>query len=451
MSKKMRFFELSFIIYALWYYLPISKGLFSSSVNILFFAFYVISMGYLITYSLKTKSNQMTPERKCERNLMFIIVAYMVVFFGFYLAGWKQTDKHIRVSYTFWGTYLFYYAAYYFPHSRNRIGKLLMFTFVVTYITTFIGVMSDISVVRALSDAGSDEVIQKSLLLKNISNVYFMQMTVLIVPLAMYYAFYKRKCSAISRIVTILFMILELYFLISASLTISILLYAVAIVLSVLFFSGERVQGTQIIVFTVFICTLLLVDFEGICTWVADNVNNTYIQKRFISLADIFGGRGASGDVKIRLELYTSSLKTFLEHPFGIGPNYTYIPLYEGIGHHSQMFDDFARYGVFGVLFYIGYLKSLYDILRIKYDKIGLKKVVLPTFLIYVAIIILNLSFRSPYESVFMLYIIYSFADIVYEKGSKTKKCETVRFLPAENAYGYNLNLTPCQTTDDNN
>ena len=421
MNKKIRLFELTFIIYALWYYLPISKALFSSNINIVFFMFYIMSMGLVVLYSLSINTNHLTPGRKCGKGILMPIVAYMAIFFVFYKFGWKQADKHIRVSFTFWGTYLFYYLSGNFTYSRNRIGKVLIFAFVATYISTFMGVITDISVVRALSDAGADDMIQKGYLLRNISSIYFIQTTVLVVPLAMYYAFYKKNCKIIVRLLSMMFIGVELYFLILASLTISILLYVVAVVLSILCYSDEHIKGAKFIIFAVFICCLFLIDFEGICNWISDNVNNKYLQERFSSLADMFGGKEASGDVGLRLDLYTSSLITFFKNPFGIGPNYTYIPFSEGIGHHSQMLDDFARYGILAVIFYISYLKSFYQLLCDKYDKIGLRKIVIPIFILYIGMLILNLSFRSPYESIFILYIIFSFADNLYEKQLKTE------------------------------
>lgn len=417
MNKRINFFEILFLAFSLWYFLPVSAGIFSADRwKIIFFGCYVASMGLLLLSNLIKEQAQVTYERKKERNVLIPILIYMAVFVFFVYLDWKDADKHIRVSYTYWGVYLFYYFAGKHDYSRHRIAKVLILAYIVTYVCTFAGVISDQSVVRALSYAATEEDIQRDYLLRNIASVYFIQTSVLLVPLAMRYGFYEKECSKKVKILAIVFLACELYFVMSASLTISVLLYFVAIILSVLFLSGRKFKIMQYAMMLFTAILLLVLDFGQIFSWLAQNIENEFIQDRFHSLASMFSGTGATGDVGLRMDLYTSSLKTFANNLFGIGPNYSYIKFHEGIGHHSQMFDDFARYGIFGVIFYIVFLGNYYRMIKTKYAKIDMGELAIPIIILFTAMLILNLAFRSPYESVFMLYIIPGIADVLYEK-----------------------------------
>ena len=413
--KKMKLFEFPFLIFITWYFMPIANGIFPNETwKIPFFCCYAGSMFLLILFANpKNKQNQ-TLDKRCEFNIIIPIICYMIVFVCFWLMDWQDSREHIRVSFTFWGIYLFYYLSGTQVESRNRIAKWLIFMYVITYITTLIGLITDTSAVRALSHAATADEIRTEYLLRNISGIMLVQTSVFIVPFAFYLAVYKKDVKKKARICSIIFLFVELYFLVSASLSIALLLYFAAIILSILFCSKDVLL--KCIVLIVFILCIMFVNFESVFLYLSDNIGNEYIEDRFRSLAAMFAGEGAEGDVALRLDLYTSSLETFWKNPFGVGPNYSYEMFDEGIGHHSQLFDDLARYGIFGLIFYITYLRAFYKLLKKKYQRIGLETIVLPTIILYISMLIFNLAFRTATEAIFVLYLLPAFADILYYK-----------------------------------
>lgn len=417
--KKIRLFEILFLIFATWYFMPIANGMFPNDRwKLVFFACYLGAT--LILFISKHSENPLLRNgKKHEGNVLIPIVGYMIVFTILYILNVKDANAHIRISFTFWGMYLFYYLAGKNIQSRNRIARCLIFMYVVTYITTLFAVSTDISVVRALSHAATDDTIRTEYLLRNIGDIFLVQTSVLIVPLAFYTAAYKKNATQRWKTLSVIFLIVELYFLLSASLSIALLLYFTAILLSILLCSKNALF--KCIILLILLVCIMFVNFEGIFSYLANNIENEFIQEKFSSLASMFSGEGADGDVALRIDLYKSSWYTFIQNPFGVGPNYSYEIFDEGIGCHSQLLDDLARYGVFGLLFYIMLIRNYYKLLKEKYKRIGQDVIVLPIVILYVAMMILNLAFRSSFEGLFVFYIVPAYADILYEKSVKAE------------------------------
>jgi O-antigen ligase len=118
------------------------------------------------------------------------------------------------------------------------------------------------------------------------------------------------------------------------------------------------------------------------------------------------------GGLSSRFNLYVASLDTFFEHPWGVGPGYTYVDYENGIGYHSQFLDDLARYGILALLFYIAFFVGYYKLLRKQWSKINLQQIAFPVVIIYFLFLIFNPGFTSPHEGVLLLFLIPAFPDI---------------------------------------
>ena len=83
---------------------------------------------------------------------------------------------------------------------------------------------------------------------------------------------------------------------------------------------------------------------------------NEHLASRLYELVDFANGDlAATSDLASRFYFYQMSLKTFISRIiYGLGPFYFYGGT--GIGNHSQIFDDLARYGVIVVCIYILYI-----------------------------------------------------------------------------------------------
>ena len=96
--------------------------------------------------------------------------------------------------------------------------------------------------------------------------------------------------------------------------------------------------------------------YAGLLEHVSFTVGNPMLSRRIRAMADVFWGRGGNlldRSLSARLELYWLSLKTFFRSPFfGRGMVYADDYFQYGIGMHSQILDDAARYGLVGIIVY---------------------------------------------------------------------------------------------------
>lgn len=116
--------------------------------------------------------------------------------------------------------------------------------------------------------------------------------------------------------------------------------------------STRRVIGG---VCVILLSILFILEYDTILTWVANFVSSTRLRSRILSIIRLLQAENleAAGGSSLtaRLRLMSVSLRTFLgsfSH-FFIGAGHR-IDTNSVIGNHSQLIDEFARYGFFGGL-----------------------------------------------------------------------------------------------------
>lgn len=394
-------------IYYAWFFLPVLRISFNTSLyKNLFFLCFVIGVSLLfLNYVISTGG-----KIKLTFNILVPIIIYMIVMSMFVMFNYYDASKHIRVSFTFWGTALIYFLLSYNPPLQRAFGKFLLILFIINCITSFIGVYFNPSAARALTNAlKSTEAIEEDIYLskRNISSIYLFQSLVVIAPIFIFMVKKKIKTFwAITAVILIFIAILK------ASFTISLLLLMAGIGLSLIYVKG--IAGKVLLVLFSFI--LVLLPWSSIFGYLSDVIENSYISTRLHDLSVYFSEGNITGTVSARFNVYISSFMTFIRHPFGIGAHYSYNKLENGIGYHSQILDDLARYGVFALAFYIVFLTQYFKLLKKQWVKINMEEAVFPIFIVYVGFLILNIAFRSSAESVVMLYILPVLPDLILNK-----------------------------------
>lgn len=153
----------------------------------------------------------------------------------------------------------------------------------------------------------------------------------------------------------------------------------------------------------------------------AGAIDNRYFSARFAELALFLRQRSIRGDLQIRLQCYLYSLRSFAAHPLGIGPWYSYVVGDRGIGYHSAILDDMARYGLAALAFYGVFLAKYYRMLREQWARIGLRAAAAIITAGWALLLLLNIAFRAADESIFMLYILPVLPDILLQSRKKTE------------------------------
>lgn len=326
-----------------------------------------------------------------------------------YLLDVGDASGHIRVSFTFWGTAIIYYLFSFNKEAQARFGKYLLLLFCVTVITSTIGVFVDNSAARAIANASpKEDAIARDyeLMRKNISSIYLFQSIVIFVPVTVMMLRYRRRPMAGAFL--LVFIVLAV---LKASFTISLLVLIAGGYLALI--SNRRVP--VMIILTLCLVALVILPLDTIFELFAGVIPNHYISTRLEEIATFLSQRGAQGDLQLRMQCYQFSLHTFMEHPFGTGPWYSYIIGDHGIGFHSEILDDLARYGFAALVFYLFFFCEYFHLLRSQWMKINLSCVAFPVCASYFAFLLLNIGFRSGDESVFMLYILPAVPEILIQ------------------------------------
>lgn len=392
-------------VYYTWYSLPFMRITFKSSLyKTMFFGCFAIGAILLLVAQFGRYEFVISLSR--GRNLLICVLPYMTIMTIFYIFDIGDASRHIRVSFTFWGTALIYALLSIDKKAQIRFGKYLAFLFCLTALTTVTGVFSDSSVARAIANASQREenvARDYTLMRKNISGVYLFQCLTILAPVTIIgIRQHKRRFL---YAVGLLFIVVAI---IKGSFTISLLVLAVSC--GVALASNRRIPAA--IILTLVVLILLLMPLDSLFKYLADAIRNHYISERLNEIASFFSGATLYGDMKKRALCYMYSIRTFAQNPLGTGAWYSYVVGRNGIGYHSEILDDMARYGIAAIAFYLAFFVAYYQMLKGQWGKINLAGVAFPICVTYFLLLLLNVGFRSADESIFMLYILLILPEI---------------------------------------
>ena len=381
-------FELLVCVFLTWYFLPISQALFWQYKTIMFglFMFSAVALAFLNNIRLA--------------KILIPILSYMLLLTVLVLCKVGDAQEHIRVSFTYWGTALLYFAVLR-DDARVRIGKYLLVLFIVTAITSSVGVIADNNAARTIAHAAADDELQQKYQLQNIGGNQFFQCLVMLVPLLI--CLPKRLWTKVAGWVIA---IAVLVVLVNASFTIALIGYMLALLLA-LFLKEEKQTAKGLLSLALLTGVILVLASNGsdILQYLGNNIENKAIAIRMHELREMIYFDNAQGDAAMRVEQYTMSLKTFLQNPLGVGAYYSYVPGSNGLGYHSKILDDLARFGILAIVFYVMFFRYYYQHLKNAWKRAGHPRIAIVIVLTWILLLFLNLGFRSGQESIVMLFL----------------------------------------------
>lgn len=381
-------FELLVCVFLTWYFLPISQALFWQYKTIIFglFVFSAVALAFL--------NNIRLPK------ILIPILAYMLLLTVLTVCKIGDAQEHIRVSFTCWGTALLYFAVLR-DDARVRIGKYLLALLIVTAVTSAVGVIVDNNAARTLSHAAADEELQRQYQKQNIGDIFLFQCLVMFLPILICLpkkAWLKVVCWVVAVAVFLV--------LVNASFTIALIVYVFTLLLTLLL-KNEKLTVKGLLGLLILFCLIvvLLVKGSDIFLYLSNNIENEKIATRMHELRQMIYFDQAQGDAAMRAEQYTMSWKTFLQNPLGVGAYYSYVVGTNGLGYHSKILDDMARFGIFAVAFYVMFFGWYYQYLKNAWKRAGHPRIAIVIVLTWILLLFLNLGFRSGTESVIMLFL----------------------------------------------
>lgn len=403
-------------IYFIWYSLPIMRAYFGSYVSTLFFySLLLAGISILIV-------NKVILERTIALKLNYSVVVVLMVITMFVMSAFDICDakKYLSVIVSFWGTLFVYELLDNSKNAQKWLGKLLCILFVITVLTSTIGTIFFPNASRIIASGISDINEQTMLTKFNIAGVYLYQAIVLLVPV--WIGFFFKGYKRILCVICIIFSGIAILY---SAFSISIIMFCAALGISIIFLGNEK---KTMIIGIVILLLLLLVPWQSVFSSIIEQISNVRVAERMKSVLLFLNGGEKTGDLNMRMEVYRSSWETFCHNVNGIGPFYSFVMKDHGIGYHSQILDDMARYGIFAILFYVIFLTSYCKKMVLEWNNIGLTKVARIMILLYIIFLFLNIGFRSPQESIVILYIIRVIPDLVRERQNRHGKREESYF-----------------------
>ena len=403
-SGNTRLFEWLICIFYIWYFLPAANAIFSAGFyKYIFFGCFFAGLVGLFLFG------------KLRINMVIgAVLSYFIIFTVMYLLGVGHASRHIRVSFTFWGTAILYFGLLE-EDAKIRIGKFLLVLYVVTCMTSAIGVVLNNSAARTIAYARADETVQASYKKMNIGNIFIFQSMISFIPLLICLPKTIKAKFFADIVLVIIFFVLA-----NASFLISVIGFIFAVVFSLVIKQKNVGRMIAIVIVAVLLLVLYLIGYD-LLTLLCDTIDNTKFVERLYGIRELIYSGQKVGDAGLRWKLYAVSIETFIQNPFGVGINYSYKIYDMGIGHHSQVLDDLARYGVAAIAFYAMFFSGYYKNLKESWRRAGNERIAVAICVIYFAFLVLNIGFCSGEESVAMLFVMPTVPILIANKNKKNE------------------------------
>src|SRR5699024_8139284 len=414
--KLFKFINISCVtIYFIWYIIPVFRSYFYGGI------FNILIIGLLIVWFLT--GLVLNPNWVFKFNIHLIIVSIQL--FVFILMALLETKtnamSYLKIGISFWFTlyvYHFYVSLGWYKVIR-KVGITLLISLGVTSITTLIGLSSIPNAARILTSSSNQDFADNVLYAKNIGGFDFIYGLIVLVPSIIgYLILHSNVKSKFTKALFSLFTILIVFVVLNASFTIAIFVLLFSIMIGFL----SKLRSRNIIIITIVGSIFILLipnDTLGLYSKeLSQNIDNTYVSERFNDIGNhLLGTINSSRYLSSRLILYELSYDTFKSNPLGIG-SYYYVNGV-GIGYHSQLLDDLARYGIFALLFYIFFFYTYYRYIDCQWKKLNFNVNFLGSVSVFLLISIINPIFSSQTISIIIFFLLPALPNILGFKMNK--------------------------------
>jgi len=362
----------------------------------------------------------------------YSIYLWLVTYTIFYFAGYMHgTEFNRLINYYRLGFSLLIFNYYLETSDIKAVKRIIVFALMCVFVVcimTLRGIALDPMAARVLATGRED--LMQGLTGMTIGSYGFIYglvfLSVAIIGLI------KTNLLKTQKIVFAVIVVLAIYTIFSAAFMMALLLLVTTFIL--LLFNVKKASR----LFGVFLLILILIFFltpvlYNALSYLGDIVMNPALSQRLQELAFLirFGGVEGTENMDARLYFLTLSIGTFLANPIlGIGGFYGFETSVHGIGGHSALFDELAKYGIFGAG---ALLVALYSNARFVYRRLIHDKQKLVYFCSMSAFFILGaINTLLFVPIIFMAYfvvpgLIWSFSEINPAKNSKKNEHPLVR------------------------
>ena len=414
---KINFNLIPISIFFLWYLLPIMRYYFQNNLaNITMIL--LIGIWLLIVF-IRLKNKKVF----FLKYLLFVIILILIYVFNMiFRASQGNIGDFIKMGIMFWfPAFVFYF--YYLLEDKKSIKQLIILVIVcliATAIPTIIELFKDSSSLRWMAYYASDRLDSQIIKGKsNIGDYTFIYGIIFMIPIIFYYMSKKNNNK---KLINYLFLGIILFLIVKASFSIAIFMSFVIIVMCIYSISLFKKTIPKIVLTILGILVIAIVTlFPKVLIDFSYHVENEFVSSRIREIANVFiESSEVEGDLSSRLVLYNRSLNTFKNNVlFGIG-GYYYVENV-GIGYHSQLLDDMARYGIISLISIILFLIYYKEFLTsLSAGNKMIKSIAVIEIIAYIILMIVNPIYQSAWISTIFLCILPSI--IFLEKGNEYEK-----------------------------
>lgn len=347
----------------LWAFLPII-GVFQSSllfqVPFLISLFLWIGTGFSL---LKTETRN-----KCilyYLPFLFIVYLYIIIGYG---------NLNIPTSFNYILLFAIVINSILYIEKPNKTfdNKLMLLSLVliaITGVTTFNELLTNPYASRTLTSSSSDEAVVQLLKLHNVGSFSFIYGLVITLPT--FYFLLQSVKNKIYKILLIGLILLSVVCVLISSFTTALILLYLDILFIIILRANIHHRGTFLAIMLVgFVITpIALTYFLDVFLNYSDS--SIYTQSKLEGIIGVLSSGEMDSDLTPRTVLLSKSIDSFFTSPlFGVGAYYG-TSVATPIGQHSQIVDEFGRYGLFGAipfLLFAGYgLNYIFKVIRTKF------------------------------------------------------------------------------------
>lgn len=343
--------RLLIILVILYSVMPIVSRVISTYLSTYFYMLVLVLLAVIIVFANR--------KRSLNRNAYFLLP----------FLGWKMLTLFITgESMIMWGyqslielipIIIGVYILQYRRQEISMYGKVIVSAFIVTIVTTIVGLISNPGAARWLATVSSPDDPRYIMYgMQNMGGYELIYSVILLYPLVVF-AYKQKKLNVVQT----LCLSIGIFFLVLLSeYTTAFLLF----LLTTLLFLVKRDLRKSHLVLLMIVAVIFSVLFSNaisqLLTGLAELLDSEIISTRLQALA---GGRtGLETAEDNRMGLYLKSLNTFLSHPlFG-----TFLQGGTGIGGHSFILDMLAQYGMLGVAVLFCMYRKIYTLFYKQYS-----------------------------------------------------------------------------------
>lgn len=421
-SKGMKVIEninfLALIIFIAWYILPLSKAYFSGMLaNIVM----VGMLGIFFITAFMLNSKEFFKSGKHSLIVIICIICYVVNMVIRRDVG--NAIGYAKVGIIFWIPVIMsnMFLHYYDDSKKRKLIIFFIICFILTTIPTMIELTKDQSAIRALTYGGIDTVEDYARIKNNVGTFSYVYGLAILIPFFVY-LFKENK----NKKWLVLILVLSIITLIEASFTIGMIIAVIGCIILYLNNNKHSVQKKLIIVLiSVLLIVIFITYLPNLLIYIGNNIENEYFQQRFLEIANFIDNpeNSAEGDLAGRIELYTKSFKTFLEHPIiGVGGYYYIENNNPGIGYHSEILDNMARYGIFSLVFVIAFF-YYYRKYLLQISKSTKAKKIINTIIFSIIILaFINPCFNNEWISIVAFILLPTYCNLGVKKNEENGK-----------------------------